>query len=89
MLFRSDESQNATINQVKMCLTRLGEGSKMIVTGDLQQLDRKFKDDNGLRDFVERLAAANSSAIAHVNFGRRDVQRHPVVSEVLKLYGDD
>ena len=84
-----DESQNATINQVKMCLTRLGEGSKMIVTGDLQQLDRKFKDDNGLRDFVERLAAANSSAIAHVNFGRRDVQRHPVVSEVLKLYGDD
>lgn len=84
-----DEAQNATINQVKMALTRLGEGSKMIVTGDLNQLDRKFANDNGLRDFVERLAAANSSAIDHVNFGRRDVQRHPVVAEVLKLYGDE
>ena len=84
-----DEAQNATTNQVKMALTRLGEGSKMIVTGDLNQLDRKFANDNGLRDFIERLADANSSAIAHVNFGRRDVQRHPVVAEVLKLYGDE
>jgi phosphate starvation-inducible PhoH-like protein len=84
-----DEAQNATINQVKMALTRLGEGSKMVITGDLNQLDRKFLNDNGLRDFVERLAAANSSAIDHVNFERRDVQRHPVVAEVLKLYGDE
>ena len=84
-----DEAQNATTNQVKMALTRLGEGSKMIVTGDLNQLDRKFANDNGLRDFTDRLVNANSSTIAHVNFGRRDVQRHPVVAEVLKLYGDE
>jgi len=83
-----DEAQNATINQMKMVLTRLSEGSKMIVTGDLNQLDRKFTAENGLRDFIERLESTGSSAIAHVSFSRKDVQRHPVVAEVLKLYGD-
>ena len=85
----ADEMQNATPNQMKMLLTRLGESSKMVVTGDLNQLDRKFVNDNGLRDFVDRLVEAGSSAIDHVNFGRKDVQRHPVVAEVLKLYGED
>lgn len=83
-----DEAQNATINQMKMVLTRLSEGSKLIVTGDLNQMDRKFTTDNGLRDFIERLESAGSSSIASVRFSRRDVQRHPVVAEVLKLYGD-
>ena len=82
------EAQNATINQMKMVLTRLSEGSKLIVTGDLNQMDRKFTTDNGLRDFIERLESAGSSSIASVHFSRRDVQRHPVVAEVLKLYGD-
>lgn len=84
-----DEAQNATVNQMKMVLTRLGEGSRMVITGDLNQLDRKFASDNGLRDFIERLKPVNSSMIASVDFGRRDVQRHPVVAEVLKLYGED
>jgi phosphate starvation-inducible PhoH-like protein len=84
-----DEAQNATVNQMKMVLTRLGEGSRLVVTGDLNQMDRKFTNENGLRDFIERLQAANSSMIASVDFGRRDVQRHPVVAEVLKLYGED
>jgi phosphate starvation-inducible PhoH-like protein len=84
-----DEAQNATVNQMKMVLTRLSEGSRLVVTGDLNQLDRKFSSENGLRDFIERLQAANSSMITSVDFARRDVQRHPVVAEVLKLYGED
>jgi len=84
-----DEAQNATTNQMKMVLTRLSEGSKLIITGDLNQQDRKFKNDNGLRDFLDRLRDAGSSNIASVDFGRRDVQRHPTVTEVLKLYGED
>ena len=84
-----DEAQNATTNQMKMVLTRLSEGSKLIVTGDLNQMDRKFTSDNGLRDFIERLTRTGSQAIAEVSFSRKDVQRHPVVAEVLKLYGED
>lgn len=84
-----DEAQNATVNQMKMVLTRLGDQSKLVVTGDLNQLDRKFANDNGLRDFIDRLVANSSKSIAKVDFGRRDVQRHPVVAEVLKLYGED
>jgi phosphate starvation-inducible PhoH-like protein len=84
-----DEAQNATINQMKMVLTRLSEGSKMVVTGDLQQMDRKFNSENGLRDFIDRLMKSNSNSIANVAFARKDVQRHPVVAEVLKLYGEE
>ena len=84
-----DEAQNATTNQMKMVLTRLAEGSKLVVTGDLNQKDRKFTNDNGLEDFLHRLKSVCSSDIAGVDFGRRDVQRHPTVSEVLKLYGED
>jgi len=83
-----DEAQNATVNQMKMALTRIGEGTKMVITGDLDQLDRKFKVENGLRDFIERIEQTRSSRIASVKFGIKDVQRHPVVAEVLKLYGD-
>ena len=86
----ADEMQNATLNQMKMLLTRLGDRSKMVITGDLNQMDRKFNnDENGLRDFIERLESSNSSSISVVNFARKDVQRNPVVSEVLKLYGDE
>ncbi len=84
-----DEAQNATVNQMKMVLTRLAQGSRLVVTGDLAQLDRKFNTDNGLRDFIDKLSQHNSSMITKVEFERRDVQRHPVVSEVLKLYGEN
>lgn len=84
-----DEAQNATINQMKMVLTRLSEGSKLVVTGDLNQMDRKFTTDNGLRDFIDKLSASRSLAIASVAFARKDIQRHPVVAEVLKLYGEE
>lgn len=83
-----DELQNSTPNQMKMLLTRIGENSKMIVTGDLAQHDRGY-DDNGLYDFVQRLATSNSDMIGMVEFERKHVERHPAVSEVLRIYGDE
>jgi len=84
----ADEMQNATAGQIKMLLTRLGEGSKIVVTGDLQQMDKKFVAENGLRDFLTRLDSGSSQRISSVEFAGRDIQRHPVVTEVLKLYGE-
>jgi phosphate starvation-inducible PhoH-like protein len=84
-----DEMQNAGVNMMKMALTRLAANSKMVITGDLNQKDRKYSSDNGLQDFIARLKSASSNTIAMVDFTRRDVQRHPVVAEVLKLYGED
>ena len=83
----ADEMQNATPNQMKMLLTRLGEESQMAVTGDLAQADR-IKD-NGLIDFTDRLVQSNSAHIDIVNFGQGDIERHNAVKEVLKVYGDE
>lgn len=83
-----DEAQNSTENQMKMVLTRLGEDSKMVITGDLRQHDRKFDEENGFRDFIQRIKTQGSSMISLVEFNSRDIQRHPVVKEVLKLYGE-
>ena len=85
----ADEMQNGSISQLKMLLTRFGHNSKMIVTGDLNQTDKQFKETNGLLDFITRLENSQSDTISMVRFGTRDVQRHAVVSEVLKLYGDE
>lgn len=84
-----DEAQNVTVNQMKMALTRIGDGSKMVITGDLQQKDRKYITDNGLDDFLTRLAATNSNTMGVAHFSKKDVQRHPVVAEVLGLYGEE
>jgi phosphate starvation-inducible protein PhoH and related proteins len=83
----ADEMQNSTVSQTKMVLTRIGEGSRMIVTGDIKQHDRGYET-NGLKDFVERLRACQSDAIAVVEFSAMDVERHPVIEEVLALYGE-
>jgi phosphate starvation-inducible PhoH-like protein len=83
----ADEMQNATPNQMKMLLTRLGEGSQMCVTGDLAQADRLK--DNGLIDFTNRLLESNSTHIDIVNFGQGDIERHEAVKEVLQVYGDE
>ena len=82
----ADEMQNATPSQMKMLLTRLGENSKMVVTGDTRQADRK-EQDNGLIDF-QRLVAEyeNSRYVAGVEFGGPDIQRHKAVVEVLRIY---
>jgi len=83
----ADEMQNATQNQMKMLLTRLGEGSKMVVTGDLAQADRVS--DNGLINFCNLLASkTNLKYIDIVQFEAKDIERHNAVKEVLAVYGD-
>ncbi|MDA8842096.1 PhoH family protein [bacterium] len=83
----ADEMQNATDSQMKMLLTRIGDNSKIIVTGDLNQHDRGYES-NGLKCFIERLQKAKSDKIKLVQFGNTDIERHPVVSEVLNIYGE-
>jgi phosphate starvation-inducible protein PhoH len=83
----ADEMQNATVNQMKMLLTRLGEGSKMVVTGDLAQADRL--NDNGLINFCNLIA--NKSQLNYIDivqFEAKDIERHNAVKEVLAVYGD-
>ncbi len=84
----ADEMQNSTANQMKMLLTRLGEGSKMAVTGDLNQADRLI--DNGLINFIKQLNKhGNATHLASVEFGHKDIERHNAVKEVLEVYGDE
>jgi phosphate starvation-inducible PhoH-like protein len=83
----ADEMQNATPNQMKMLLTRLGEGSMMAVTGDLNQADRLK--DNGLIDFTKLLETSNQSCLDVVQFDQGDIERHAAVKAVLQVYGDE
>ena len=82
----ADEMQNATPNQMKMLLTRIGTGSRMVVTGDLHQADRIS--DNGLVKFVEYLDDKQLSRLDIVRFAKGDIERHEAVREVLEVYGD-
>lgn len=83
-----DEAQNTTSNQMKMALTRIGEGSRMVVTGDLAQADRLH--DNGLLEFIERIKEnRNLNHIDVVYFDHKDIERHQAVKEVLSIYGEE
>ena len=84
----ADEMQNATDSQMKMLLTRIGEGSKLVITGDLAQHDRGYES-NGLKLFIERLMKYSSDRIKLVQFDTGDIERHPVVDEVLRMYNED
>jgi phosphate starvation-inducible PhoH-like protein len=79
-----DEMQNSTPSQMKMLLTRIGEGSKMVIAGDGAQHDRGFED-NGLADLVSRLDL-DSESIKHLMFTEDDVVRAEVIKEILKMY---
>lgn len=82
----ADEMQNATPNQMKMLLTRLGENSKMIVTGDTRQADRNDPD-NGLLDFKSLVHQyKNCQFVSGIELTGKDIQRHPAVVEILKIY---
>ena len=80
-----DEAQNATPSQLKMLLTRIGENTKVVITGDIEQSDRK-RVDNGLSDLEQRLNHYNIDRIELCKFTTKDVQRHPIIEDVLKLY---
>ena len=83
----ADEMQNATAEQTKMLLTRFGNGSKFIITGDLKQFDRGFSK-NGLADFIARYSSQSDdiSQIEHIQFTTNDIERHPVVKDILQIY---
>lgn len=84
----ADEMQNATPSQMKMLLTRLGENSRMIITGDLNQADRPKE--NGLLEFCDLYAEGGDyRMIAVTRFETKDVERHPVVKEILKIYKEE
>ena len=82
-LIIADEMQNATPNQMKMLLTRIGEGTKLVVTGDLEQSD--LGPDNGLENLVYKLQCNDLEYIEHVKMDDEDIVRHPAVNEVLKV----
>jgi phosphate starvation-inducible PhoH-like protein len=77
-----DEAQNTTPEQMKMFLTRIGEGSRMIVNGDIGQCDIRGK--SGLQDAIERVTWIPT--VGHVRFSKEDVVRHGVIQEILESY---
>jgi len=81
----ADEMQNATPNQMKMLLTRLGTNTRITVTGDVEQTDRQ-RPDNGLLDIATRLSQDPVKGISLVEMTNRDIQRHPIIGPVLDLY---
>jgi len=84
----ADEMQNSTISQMKMLLTRLGENSRLVITGDLEQNDRPDQI-NGMDDFLNKFKGRRSSSISSFEFDKTDIQREEVVKEVLDIYSGD
>lgn len=80
-----DEAQNTTVPQLKMFLTRLGIGGKMIVTGDLTQVDLPASQKSGLRDAIERFQ--NIKGLRIIEFDEKDIIRHPLVKHIVAAYG--
>ncbi|MGQ0527828.1 MAG: PhoH family protein [Alphaproteobacteria bacterium] len=79
-----DEAQNTTATQMKMFLTRLGEGSHAVITGDMSQTDLPVGIKSGLRDAVETVGGINE--IAFIEFTKSDVVRHPLVGKIIDAY---
>lgn len=84
----ADEMQNSTMSQMKMLLTRLGENSRLVITGDLDQHDR-VNEINGLEDFLDKFKGKRSASITSYEFEKSDIQREDVVREVLDIYSGD
>ena len=82
-----DEAQNTTPVQMKMVLTRLGQDSRMVITGDLSQIDLPDGQPSGLADAVGRLDQVDGVGIKHLS--GKDVVRHPVVARILQAYESD
>jgi len=82
----ADEFQNATVSQMKMLLTRIGTGSKIVVTGDMAQHDRGYEQ-NGLKDVIHRLNGQRGLSL--IQFDNSNVERHPIIETILKMYGEE
>jgi phosphate starvation-inducible PhoH-like protein len=79
-----DEAQNTTPVQMKMFLTRMGEGTRMVITGDLSQVDLPSGQRSGLRDALDTLEGVKGIGVAR--FDKRDVVRHPLVARIVDAY---
>jgi len=79
-----DEAQNTTVTQMKMFLTRMGESSRVVVTGDITQTDLPIGIKSGLRDAVETLEGIEE--IKFIHFNKEDVVRHPLVGKIVHAY---
>ena len=84
----ADEMQNSLPTQMKMLLTRLGENSRMVITGDLDEHDR-HGEINGLADFLDKFKGNRSNSIVSVEFENDDIQREEVIKEILDIYAGD
>jgi phosphate starvation-inducible PhoH-like protein len=82
-----DEAQNTTRGQMLMFLTRMGQGSKMVVTGDITQIDLPDPTESGLIDAARRLS--RTKGVEFVHFEKSDVVRHDLVQRVIEAYGEE
>ena len=80
-----DEAQNATPSQLKMLMTRIAEGSKIVITGDIEQTDRR-NTENGLLDLTTKLNKTPVNGIGICEFETKDIRRHKIIESILKLY---
>jgi phosphate starvation-inducible protein PhoH and related proteins len=80
-----DEAQNTTKGQMQMFLTRMGQGSKMVVTGDVTQIDLPNPAESGLIDAARRLSRV--PGVAFINLDRADIVRHHLVQRIVDAYG--
>ncbi|MFN6191831.1 MAG: PhoH family protein, partial [Planctomycetia bacterium] len=81
-----DEAQNTTISQMKMFLTRLGMGSKMVISGDTTQIDLPANRSSGLIDAMNRLQDVRGCC--RVRLGGKDIVRHPLVQRIVEAYDE-
>ena len=79
-----DEAQNTSVQQIKMFLTRMGLGSKMIITGDMTQIDLPPQQKSGLKDAMEVLK--DIKGIGFVHFNQKDIVRHKLVQRIVEAY---
>jgi phosphate starvation-inducible PhoH-like protein len=82
-----DEGQNTSVPQMKMFLTRMGHGSKIIVTGDITQIDLPKQTRSGLTDAIQRLRDIPGISIIYLS--EEDIVRHPLVQRVVRAYEDE
>ena len=80
-----DEAQNATPSQMKMLMTRIGEGSKIVITGDVEQTDRKTPE-NGLLDLTHKIQKYNVPGMKACQFDTKDIRRHEIIEHILNMY---